>query len=54
MLSRGSLGCCWIVAEKLAAAFTSTSNVALANADVARAKANNRPKHQAIISDAVE
>jgi hypothetical protein len=30
--------CCWIVAEKLAAAFTSTSKVALANADVARAK----------------
>ena len=30
--------CCWIVAEKLAAAFTSTSNMARANADLIRPK----------------
>ena len=30
--------CCWIAAEKFAAALTSASNVALANADTARPK----------------
>jgi hypothetical protein len=48
--------CCWIVAEKLAAAFTSTSNVALANAEVVRTRKtiarNIRPPYQSKSVDA--